>query len=218
MKKIIMLSAAAAALAMAGQANAAKVGNDSAAWYNITGTAGSYCVLGQSTDAAVGGDKNVTVDTSPGALSQGGTQDLGGVGSDGLITITSLQNQNAGSDNSKADTAAAWRAVFNLRHSICNSAYTITAHSDNGALEYQGSENGAGFTKKLGYTIQANFDGKDGNPKSAHSLAGTGTLFNSGHASIGNLKLIFDGAADHSAFLLAGDYTDQVQVTITPNP
>ena len=216
MKKIIMLSAAAAALAMAGQANAAKVGNDGAAWYNITGTAGSYCVLGQSS-ATAGGNKNVTINVAPGGFSRGSTADDGATGSDGLVTITALQDPHAGSANNKADTAAAWRAVFNLRHSICNSPFTVNAQSTNGGLKFGGSFTGTGFATSLPYTLEATFGAGDSGQWQASNLTGNPALITSTMAAMGDFKLTFDGKADHSAFLLEGDYTDQVTVTIQPS-
>lgn len=214
MKRVLMLSAAALALAMAGQANAAKVGNDGAAWYNITGTAGSYCVLGQSS-ATAGGNKNVTVDVDAGAFSRGSTADDGATGSDGLITITAIQN--TATDNSKADSAAAWRAVFNLRHTICNSPFTVNAKSANGGLKFGGSFTGTGFATSLPYTLQATFGGGDSGAWQASSLTGNPALITSTTAAMGDFKLTFDGKADHSLFLLEGDYTDQVDVTIQPS-
>lgn len=206
--KTVLLSAAALATIVSAPAMAAPVnhsGGDGVATYYISGSASDYCVLGQATAAGTSGGHNVTVDTT-----SANTSGYNGTTSDALIAITQFQNTN--------DHAASWRAVLNLRHSVCNTAYTVTANSENGGLQYQGTQNGGDdFFKKTSYTVEADFGGKSGNPKTAASLKNGGTLLNSNRASSGDFKLTFDGAADNSRYLLSGDYTDRVVVTMSPN-
>ena len=205
--KMVLLSAAALATAIAAPAFAATnhSGGDGVGTYEITGTAADYCVLGQATAGGTSGGHNVTVDvTTPNGGGYNGTT------SDAMINITQFQNTN--------DHAASWEAVLNLRHSVCNTAYTVTANSQYGGLQYQGTQTGGSdFFKKTAYTVEADFGGKDGNPKEARSLQNGGTLLTSNKASSGDFRLTFDGAADASKYLLSGDYTDTVVVTLAPN-
>jgi hypothetical protein len=201
--KIALMSAAAVAVVIASPAMAAKIGNDAIGIYDISGTATDFCVLGSATDGNSNGD-NVVIDT-------GSTSAGTGAYSDAQITIQTLQNND--------DHAKAWRAVFNLRHSVCNTPYTVKATSDNGGLKYQGQvQGGNDFYKKLHYTVAANFGSNHSGATDANDLkgAGGGTLLTSASASSGDFRLVFDGDAQRNKYLLSGDYTDRVVVTMAP--
>lgn len=205
MKAIVLSAAAIAMVASAPALAAAKSGDNGIGTYEITGTAASFCVLGPvAANSVGGGTRNATIDyiTHNSAGYAGGT-------SDAMVNITKLQDEN--------DHADAWRAVINMHHSVCNSAYTVTASSANGGLQYQGQESGgADFVKKLDYTLQANFGGHTGTPKTATNMHNGARLLHSNQAGSGVFKLIFDGSADNSQYLLSGDYSDTVVVTLSP--
>ncbi|MDQ2878643.1 MAG: hypothetical protein M3R41_06170 [Pseudomonadota bacterium] len=204
--KTILLSAVALSMVAASPAFAAvNPDRDGIGTYVITGSASNYCELGPV--AGEGGQAaglNTTVDASSNGSYGFNT-------SDATIHITQLQSDNN-------DHAKAWKASLNMRRSICNTAYTVTANSSNGGLQYQGqTTGGSNFATNLPYTVAVNFAGTHGTASSTDAHGNDYNLISSNNATAGDFKLTFSDTADNSHYLLAGDYTDTVVVKLAAN-
>jgi hypothetical protein len=173
-------------------------------WY-ISGSAASYCVIGKAGLGNGDAGQNVTINTTSTGVA-GDTRN--GNSSDGLITITQLQGPN--------DQANAWAANIVMPNSICNSPYTISVVSANRGLTSSVTSANTAFATKLDYAVSVNFDGQTGSLGAAGLGAGAAPLVTSTDASVGNFTLDLRGQAS-TQLLLAGTYTDNVLVTMSPN-
>ena len=182
-------------------------GDGVANWY-IYGSAASYCTFGKTGTSDQFGGTNVTINTQSEGAS--GNASYNGHTSDGSIFINQLQGPN--------DRANGWSAFLQLPNSICNSSYTVTAQSTNGGLLNNASYGGdAAFTPKLDYQVQVGFAGHTSTNVNASNLVGSPqTLVNSTQANAGNFTMTFTSVSD-THYLLAGNYTDNVLITLAPN-
>jgi hypothetical protein len=165
--------------------------------YALTGNAAVFCQLdtADASNRAVG--TNVTITTNNGSAS-------------GTVAIDKFQGPN--------DFANAWFSHIDLSNSICNTNYSVTAKSTNGGLKNPTSANpGTQFTNKEDYSIKVAFGSNSGTTQASSATAGSGvTLISNGDPAKGDFYFEFNGAADNSKALLAGTYTDNVVITMTP--
>lgn len=194
MKKILMLSAAALALAVAGPAGAA--GTPSTITWGVTGSAADYCVLGQQTGGA--NSNSTFTETSPTGNAETAN-----------ITITAFQDA--------ADHPEGWSQQINFQNSVCNVKHRVKANSVHHGLKYSGTNHTSdpAFAQKVDYNVQASWQGgPDGAVINASTLPGT--LIQKSDPRSGDFVVTLIGNADPSELLLAGDYQDTITVTITP--
>jgi hypothetical protein len=212
MKKFLMLSAAALALAVA-PASADTYGpfdtgtgpsgnlNGGAVTWSINGNAADYCVLGTITAGNTAYDHNVSIVT-------GGT----GNNQTGTVNITQFQGPN--------DNANAWHAQVTLPNTVCNVVSVISAKSTNGGLAYTGTSTTTdpNFTTKEDYTVNVNYgsDGFNSNGGQVSGMTTTHNLWNAKQPSAGNFVIDLYGAADATKYLLSGNYTDSLVITMAP--
>jgi hypothetical protein len=171
----------------------------------ISGSAGTYCVLGAST---AGDSSNTAYDHNVSLTTGGGT----GAAQTGTVSITQFQGAN--------DQANAWHAQVVLPNTICNVTSVVSAKSDNGGLKYTGSQSttDSHFTTSEDYTINVRFgsDGFSSNGGAASHMTTNHTLFGAKQPSVGTFQIDLYGSADSSLYLLAGDYSDTATITLAP--
>lgn len=212
MKKILLLSAAALALAVA-PASADTFGpfdtgtgptgnlNGGAITWTINGNASDYCVLGTASAGNTAYDHNVSIVTGGSGNAQTGT-----------VNITQFQGPN--------DNVNAWHAQLTLANTVCNVVSTISAKSTNGGLAYTGTSTTTdpNFTTNENYHVNVNYgsDGFSSNGGSVSGMTSAHVLFGAKQPSAGNFVIDLYGDADATKYLLSGNYTDSLVVTMAP--
>ncbi len=197
--KTILLSAAALAATVASPAFAADgysygSNNDGIGTYPVSANVSDFCKLG-TVSASAGNHTKID-----GSFATG----------DANVQVD-LQDSN--------DQAQAWNQTLSIDNSICNRAFKISLTSDNGSMKNSTTGRGHGvgnFIQALQYSIAVSFGGKTATV-AASDVGNLGKSLLTGDPSVGSLTIALSGAANTTGYLLAGNYSDTLRMTLQPN-
>ncbi len=203
MKKFLLALATTSVLAAAPAAaqnySQLTYGQDAIGIINLEASVGRFCRFGTVNTA---GSRN---NAANGGNSQGLTTNASEA--DGRF-ILDIQNPNNNSIRA-AD------AEYFYENFTCNSAFTVTAVSQNGGLKSNNTTSDPAFTSLVRYNIDGGFDNLGAG---ARAIPGPGvptTLITSQEARAGNGS-IFVGVIVENKQLLQGAYNDTLTITMAP--
>lgn len=196
MKKILMAALALSTLAAPAMAQTwqGKAYADGVATYDVNAAAASFCKFGtNNNDAAL---TNATGSNRSISLAEGD------------------RTYNMNVQNTSDNTVRAAEASFVFNHAVCNAPFTVKANSTNGGMKYNGAFTGSSdFLTLIPYAYSLNFGG--GGAGTLQATTGGQTLLDSSTARAGSATIRFS-VNPQDSLLLQGDYTDTVQVVMTP--
>lgn len=193
MKKLLI--AAIASTAFATPAFAQITYEDGVAEYEIFAPVQSFCRFGPGTESS-GTNGSVNGDNNNGLP-----------GSDGRFD---LNIQNPGNNSVQAADV-----TYTIPSAICNSGWTITADSENGALTTPVTTSDNDFTSSVGYRVNVRFAGETNGTFTSAALLNGAVVAQSTEARAGQASFRVRVAASND-LLLQGTYFDRVLVTLAP--
>jgi hypothetical protein len=200
MKKFLILASVPSIFAFAAPAAAQDYrtmtyGQDAIGVIQLEANVGSFCRFGSVNTAASRNNTGSTAETTNASEADG-------------RFVLNIQNPN---NNTIKDADA----EYFYKDFTCNSAFTVSAVSQNGGLKSNNTTSDPAFTSLVRYNIDGGFDGIAAGARAIPAAGQPTTLISSNEARAGDGS-IFVGVIKENKQLLQGAYNDTLTITMAP--